>query len=90
MVVQPATQSKTTDLDIKVTLEPLPGLKIQLNGKRYMAQSNSIIYSYEDIQDHLSGSFNITQVAIGTAFARVGTQDDNFANEIYNRQHHLP
>ena len=85
MVVQPATQSKTTDLDIKVTLEPLPGLKIQLNGKRYMAQSNSIIYSYEDIQEHLSGSFNITQVAIGTAFARVGTQDDNFANEIYNR-----
>ena len=50
-----------------------------------MAQSNSIIYSYEDIQEHLSGSFNITQVAIGTAFARVGTQDDNFANEIYNR-----
>ena len=85
MVVQPATQSKTTDLDIKVTLEPLPGLKIQVNGKRYMAQSNSIIYSYDDIREHMSGSFNITQVAIGTAFKRVGTQEDNFANEVYDR-----
>ena len=85
MVVQPATQSRTTDLDIKVTLEPLPGLKIQVNGKRYMAEANSIIYSYDDLQEHLTGSFNITQVAIGTAFARVGTQEDNFANEIYDR-----
>ena len=85
MVVQPATQSKTTDLDIKVTLEPLPGLKIQLNGKRYMAQANSIIYSYEDIRENMSGSFNITQVAIGTAFARVGNQEDNFANDIYEQ-----
>ena len=85
MVVQPAAQSRTTDLDIKVTLEPLPGLKIQVNGKRYMAQANSIIYSYEDLQENLSGSFNITQVALGTAFARVGTQEDNFANDIYDR-----
>lgn len=85
MVVQPATQSKTTDLDIKITLEPLPGLKIQVNGKRYMAQSNSIIYSYDDIREHLSGSFNITQVAIGTAFSRVGNQDDNFSNAVYDR-----
>ena len=85
MVVQPAAQSRTTDLDIKITLEPLPGLKIQLNGKRYMAQSNSIIYSYQDMQENLSGSFNITQVAIGTAFARVGGQEDNFSNAIYDR-----
>ncbi len=85
MVVQPATQSRTSDLDIKITLEPLPGLKIQVNGKRYVAQSNSIIYTYEDMQENLSGSFNITQVAIGTAFARVGNQDENFANDIYGR-----
>ena len=85
MVVQPATQSRTTDLDIKLTLEPLPGLKIQVNGKRYMAQSNSIIYSYEDIQEHMSGSFNITQVAIGTAFSRLGSQEDNFPSAVYEQ-----
>ncbi len=85
MVVQPATQSKTTDLDIKITLEPLPGLKIQVNGKRYMAQSNSIIYSYNDLQENISGSFNITQVAIGTAFAHVASQSDGFASTVYDQ-----
>ena len=85
MVVQPAAQSRTTDLDIKIALEPLPGLKIQVNGKRYMAQSNSLIYSYEDMQEHLTGSFNITQVAIGTAFSRMGKQSDNFASAVYEQ-----
>ncbi len=85
MVVQPATQARTTDLDIKITLEPLPGLKIQVNGKRYFAQSNSVIYSYEDMRENMSGSFNITQVAIGTAFSHIGNQDDNFANDIYQK-----
>ncbi len=84
-VVQPAAQSRTQDLDIKVTLEPLPGLKIQLNGKRYMAQTNSIIYSYDEIQNHMSGSFNITQVAIGTAFSRLGKQEDNFPSAVYEQ-----
>jgi cell surface protein SprA len=74
-VVQPATRAHTSDLDIKLTLEPLPGLKIQMNGKRYMAQSTSIIYSYGDLQENMTGSFNITQVAIGTLLSRIATQE---------------
>ena len=84
-VVQPATRAHTSDLDIKLTLEPLPGMKIQLNGKRYMASSTSIIYSYGDLQENMTGSFNITQVAIGTMFSRVGTQEENFANSAYDQ-----
>ena len=84
-VVQPASRAHTSDLDIKLTLEPLPGLKIQLNGKRYMAQSTSIIYSYEQLQENITGSFNITQVAIGTMFSRIGRQEDNFSNTAYDQ-----
>ncbi len=84
-VVQPATRATTQDLDIKITLEPLPGLKIQLNGKRYYAQSTSIIYSYEQLQETMTGSFNITQIAAGTAFDRIGKQEDNFANAAYDQ-----
>ncbi len=83
-IVQPATRAHTSDFDIKVTMEPLPGLKIQLNGKRYMAESNSIIYSYDHLQENITGSFNITQVAIGTMFKRVGRQEENFNNEAFN------
>lgn len=84
-IVQPATRAHTSDLDIKLTLEPLPGFKIQLNGKRYMAQSNSIIYSYDQLQETMTGSFNITQCAIGTMFSRVGNQEENFANAAYDQ-----
>lgn len=84
-VVQPATRAFTSDFDIKLTLEPLPGLKIQVNGKRYFANSTSIIYSYDHLQENMTGSFNITQVAIGTAFGKIGTQEENFANETYSQ-----
>lgn len=84
-VVQPATRAKTSDLDIKLVVEPFPGFKIQVNGKRYEAQSSSIIYSYDQLQENMTGSFNITQVAIGTAFKRIGTADDNFASETFSQ-----
>ena len=84
-VVQPATRAHTSDLDIKLTLEPLPGLKVQLNGKRYMAENTSIIYSYGDLQENMTGSFNITQCAIGTLFSRIGSQEENFANSAFDQ-----
>ena len=84
-IVQPATRSHTSDFDIKLTLEPLPGLKIQMNGKRYMAQATSIIYSYGDLQENMTGSFNITQVAIGTMFSRIGSQEQNFRNSAFDQ-----
>ena len=83
-VVQPATRAHTSDLDIKLTLEPLPGLKIQLNGKRYAASSTSIIYSYDEPQENTTGSFNITQVAIGTMFSKLGSAGSNFNSEPFN------
>ena len=84
-VVQPAARAMTSDLDIKLTLEPLPGLKVQLSGKRYLAQSTSIIYSYDRLQENMTGSFNITSCAIGTMFSKVGTQEENFANSAYDQ-----
>ena len=84
-IVQPATRAHTSDFDIKLTLEPLPGLKVQLNGKRYFAQSSSIIYTYDYPQENMTGSFNITQVALGTMFSRVGSQEENFANSAFDQ-----
>jgi cell surface protein SprA len=84
-VVQPASRSMTNDFDLKLTLEPFPGFKIQVNGKRYAAESSSIIYSYDQLQENMTGSFNITQVAIGTAFQRIGTADDNFASATFDQ-----
>ena len=84
-VVQPASRTMTNDFDIKVSLEPFPGFKIQVNGKRYAAESSSIIYSFDQLQENMTGSFNITQVAIGTAFQRIGNADDNFSSEVFSQ-----
>ena len=82
-VVQPASRTMTYDFDVKVSLEPFPGFKVQLNGKRYAAQSSSIIYSYDQLQENMTGSFNITQVALATAFHKVGSADENFASATF-------
>lgn len=84
-VVQPASRSMTEDFDAKLTLEPFPGFKIQVNGKRYEAQSTSIIYSYDQLQENMTGSFNITQVAIATAFHKVKGADENFASQTFDQ-----
>ena len=84
-VVQPASRTMTHDFDVKVSLEPFPGFKVQLNGKRYAAQSSSIIYSYDQLQENMTGSFNITQVALATAFHKVGSADENFASATFTQ-----
>ena len=84
-VIQPAAQARTSDLDIKLTLEPLPGLKIQATGKRYLASSTSVIYSYDRLQENMSGSFNITSCAIGTMFQKIGSQEENFQNAAFDQ-----
>ncbi len=84
-VVQPAVRSNTTDFDIKITLEPFPGFKIQVNGKRYTSSSSSIIYTYDHLQETTTGSFNITQVAIGTAFDKIGKADENYKAASFDR-----
>ena len=84
-VVQPAIKSSTTDFDVKISLEPFPGFKIQVNGKRYTSSSSSIIYTYDHLQETMTGSFNITQVAISTAFDKIGKAEDNYQAASFDR-----
>ena len=84
-IAQPATRSTTEDLDIRLTLEPLPGLKIQLNGKRYMANTTSITYTSGNNIETFTGSFNITQCALGTMFKSVGNANNNYASDVFNQ-----
>lgn len=84
-VIQPATRAKTSDFSLRLTIEPLPGLKIQMNGQRYTSSASSIIYSYEQLQETFTGSYNITQVAIATAFDKIGTAEQNFSTKSFGR-----
>lgn len=85
-VIQPITRAKTTDFDVKLTLEPLPGLKIQVNGKRYLANTSTItLQDGQNPIENMNGSFNISSIALATMFTKIGTQEDNFANSAFDQ-----
>ena len=91
-IINPATYSLTTDFDAKVNLEPLPGLKIDINAKRVTTDQSSIQYMYEGMPTTMTGTFRMTTVAIGTAFWSKGNSMNNyksraFDNMMANRQY---
>ena len=83
-IVTPATRAFTSDLDIKVTLEPITGLKIDLNAKRYEAKNTTINYMYEGMPQTFTGSYNITMMALSTAFKTTGNAKSNYNSELFN------
>ena len=89
IVVAPATEAITKDLDIKASLEPIPSLKIDLNAKYYVAKNTSIQYLYKDsitggMPTNYTGSYNITLVAINTAFIPLGSANNNYNSPVFN------
>ena len=83
-IINPASTAFTSDLDIKASLEPIPGLKIDLNGKRYMASNTTVQYMFDGMPKTFNGSYNITQVAIATAFKPMKGATDNYYSEVYD------
>lgn len=83
-LVSPVNTAFTSDLDIKASLEPIPGFKIDLNAKRYTADNTSI-YLTDEMPKTFTGSYNITQIAIATVFMKTGNADQNYASEVFDR-----
>jgi len=83
-IVTPATRAFTSDLDIKVTLEPIKGLKVDLSAKRYEAKNTTINYMYEGMPKTFTGSYNITMMALSTAFKATGDAKSNYNSELFN------
>ena len=84
-IAKQASAANTSDFNIKVSLEPIPGLKIDLTGQRYIASNEVIDYMYDGMPSTFTGSYNITQVAIGTAFQKIGKASDNYHSATYDR-----
>ena len=81
----PATSSKTGDLQIKATLEPITDLKIDLNASRTMNQSKSIQYMYSGSPTTRTGSFSITTISIGSAFEGIGNVGNGYQSNTFDK-----
>lgn len=84
-IAKQATAANTQDFNVKVSLEPIPGLKIDVTGQRYIASTEVIDYMFDGMPSTFTGSYNITQVAIGTAFKKIGKVSDNYHSATYDR-----
>lgn len=83
-IINPATTAFTSDFDLKASLEPIPGMKIDLNAKRYVASNTTIQYMFAGMPTTFNGSYNITMVALATAFKPIGNAENNYASEAFS------
>ncbi len=81
-VSSPATSATTEDVQVKMSLEPITDLKVDLNMSRTHNRNKSIQYMYRDADGFIpttsSGSFNITTISIKTAFASGGSASNGY------------
>jgi cell surface protein SprA len=63
-----AQTSSVDELQVKMTLEPVPAFKIDLDASRMITSSKSIQYMYAGMPTTQTGNFNMTVISIGTAF----------------------
>ena len=84
-VATPATTSLTEDLQLKMTLEPVRDFKIDLNASRNVTKSKSVQYMYAGNPTTQSGSFNMTTIAIKTAFASSGDANNGYSSKTFEK-----
>ena len=84
-VATPAATSKMEDLQIKVTLEPLKDLKIDLNASRASTVSKSIQYMYAGNPTTQSGTFSMTTLSLGSALEGMGNANNGYKSASFER-----
>lgn len=82
-IVNPATTAFTSDFDIKASIEPIPGLKIDVSGKRYIASNTTVQYMFDGMPSTFTGSYNITLMALSSAFKPIGTAEQNYNSDVF-------
>ncbi len=84
-VATPATTSKTEDLQIRATLEPVKGFKIDLNASRTQTTAKSIQYMYAGNPTTQSGTFTMTTLSLGSAFEGTGNANNGYHSPTFER-----
>lgn len=84
-IINPASVTKATDLDIKANVEPFPGLKIALSAKYVTTDQKTVQYAYEGMPKTFTGGFRMTHVAIGTSFWSIGNEKNNYQSRAYTQ-----
>ncbi|MBQ2587788.1 MAG: cell surface protein SprA, partial [Prevotella sp.] len=82
-VATPATSSKTEDLQMRMTLEPVKNFKIDLNAARTMTTSKSVQYMYEGNPTTQNGTFTMTTLSLKSAFEGMGNANNGYKSNSF-------
>ena len=82
-VATPATTNAGEDLQLRMTLEPIRDLKIDLNASRTVRKARSIQYMYEGMPTTQSGSFTMTTVSLKSALEGMGNANNGYASKSF-------
>lgn len=89
-IVTPANINFSSNFDIKALIEPVSGLKINLNARRVYTNSTSVQFQYSGMPKQFSGNYQMTYISIGTAFGAKSTKEGNIrAFERFNEYRNI-
>ncbi len=84
-VATPATSNKTEDLQLRMTLEPVKDLKIDLNASRTQTTAKSVQYMYQGMPTTQSGTFTMTTISFGSAFEKMGNANNGYHSSHFEK-----
>ena len=84
-VATPATTSLTEDFQLRMTLEPVKNLKIDLNASRTETKSKRIQYMYQGSPTTQSGTLTMTTISLGSAFEGMGDAKNGYRSKTFEK-----
>lgn len=84
-IATPATTSRTDNLTLRATLEPVKDFKIDLSATRNKTTQKSIQYMYEGTPTTQSGAFQMTTISLGSAFEGMGNANSGYRSKTFEK-----
>ena len=84
-IATPASTNKTEALQVRMTLEPVRNLKIDLNAARTQTTARSVQYMYEGSPTTQSGTFSMTTLSLRSAFEGMGDAEHGYHSASFER-----
>ena len=79
----PATTSAMEDLQLRMTLEPVKNLKIDLNAAHTQNKARSVQYMYSGMPTMQSGSLSMTTISIKSALEGMGNANNGYHSKSF-------
>jgi gliding motility-related protein len=84
-IATPAATTKTEDLQLRMTLEPVRNLKIDLHASRTQTTARNIQYMYAGTPTTQNGTFMMTTISIRSAFEGMGSAANGYRSASFER-----